>query len=185
MRIYYIYKIEIVKYLYNEKPNWVNGDFVKVGMPRKENIPYYTERILSKLPDDKVYMICLAANGQMDGKYISSKTGQICDTKEELKKLLYEEIRGKKIHYMWFDNNIAANNCKLAMRRPLLRFSLLKLQSNQSLTKIHYQYIPNIKWENVKSDYDILSACNCPENKIKEYLEYVNTAIQEADRKKP
>ena len=183
------YEKEIVKYLYNEKPNWVNGDFVKVGMPRKENIPYYTERILSKLPDDKVYMIVNATDGTNKVQphfFFSSKVGQICDTKEELKKLLYER-GGAVAHYMYFDNYKSAENCKNAMQRPLLRFPLSRTQSDQNLTAKHFNYIPDIDWSNdqTKTDEGILKLCGCPSDQCIKYVNYCNNVIKEADRKKP
>ena len=82
---------------------------------------------------------------------------------------------------MYFNSIKAAENCKLALKRPLLRFSLIKTQTNQSLTIWNYKYIPNINWTNIESDYDILKACKCPENKIDEYIKYTTNIINKRD----
>lgn len=182
------YEKEIVKYLYNEKPNWVCGQNGGMANGRddrnpKKHLSTYVNKILRKLPDDKVYLTCLCAYSAGRAIFFSSRTGQICNTKRELEKLLYER-GGAAAHYMWFNNIQSAENCKAAMQRPLIRFPLLRTQSNQSLSKIHFQYIPDIKWENIESDYDILKACGCPDDKCKEYVEYCNKIIQEVDKKR-
>ena len=182
------YEKEIVKYLYNEKPNWVNG-CPPGSRPPKKDIPGYVNKILSKLPDDKVYMIVNATDGTNKVQphfFFSSKVGQICDTKEELKKLLYER-GGAVAHYMYFDNYKSAENCKNAMQRPLLRFPLSRTQSDQHLTAKHFNYIPDIDWSNdqTKTDEGILKLCGCPSDQCIKYVNYCNNVIKEADRKKP
>lgn len=182
------YEKEIVKYLYNEHPNLVNGDFRINGKSVKgnpEGINKYVNKVLSKLPDNKAYLICNAANGNLSGnwahKYFSSRVGQIFDNKEDLREFLINR-GGVRNHYLYFNSYNAAKNCKSAMERPLLRFSLTRTQTNQHLSIYHYKYIPNIDWSNIKSDYDILKACNCPENKIKEYIQYVTDIINTKDK---
>ena len=165
------YEKEIVKYLYNEKPNIVDGD--SHGDVKKHLDNYINKRILNKLPDNKFYLIVNATGVQGKANYISSKVGQIFDNKDNLKKWLYDR-GGKKCHILYFDTNKSLINCKKSLYKPLLRFPLFKKQSNQSIAIYNYKYIPNIDWSNIESDYDILKACKCPENKIDEYLNYVN-----------
>ena len=177
---------EIVKYLYNEKPNLVNGDFRINGKSVKGNIEginKYVNKVLSKLPDDKVYLIVSAADGSMQAKYFSPKIGQIFDNKDELKDFLIKR-GGIRNHYLFFNSVQEAKNCKSAMERPLLRFPLVRTQNNQALSIYHYQYIPNIDWSNIKSDYDILKACKCPNEKINEYLEYTENIINKKDKER-
>ena len=179
------YEKEIVKYLYNEKPNIIKGDFVINGKSPKLNILEYTNAILKKLPDNKVYLSVNAANGSLNATFISSKVGQILDGKDELKEYLIK--RGGVIcHYMWFDDIKSAENCKKSMMRPLLRFPLIKTQSDQHLNiSKDYKYIPNINWEDnrVKTDEGILELCKCPKDKCKEYVKYCENIINNIDKK--
>ena len=187
------YEKEIVKYLYNEKPNIVQGGVLHDerghGITPKKHLDKYINWVLNHLPDDKVYLIVQAAaavpqagKGRFDHNYISNKVGQILNNKNELSE--YLKKRGGVIcHYMYFNTIEEAENCKFAMQRPLLRFPLLRLHTDRHLNPgKHYKYIPDIDWSNIKSDYDILKACKCPENKIDEYLNYVNNIIRKSDK---
>ena len=179
------YEKEIVKYLYNEKPNIVDGKQVVNGVSPKKQLNNYVEKMLNKLPDDKVYLIVNAADGQLSHKYFSSKVGQIFNNKDELKKGLINR-GGKLSHYMYFDNEESVKNCKNAMERPLLRFPLMRIQNNQSLSILHYHYIPNINWEDnrVKTDEGILELCGCPKDKCKEYADYCKEQIEKFDEER-
>lgn len=184
------YEKEFIKYIYNENSNIIDGAGFSVNGKTespKNFLDIYVNKILSKLPDNKAYLVCNATDGTPHGgwshKYFSSKVGQIFDNKEDLKKFLYER-NGKLTHYMWFNNKKCAENAKAAMQRPLLRFPLVKKQDNQRLVKSQYHYIPNIDWSNIKSDYDILKTCKCPNNKIEEYIEYVTNIINKFDEER-
>lgn len=176
------YEKEIVKYLYNKKPNIVDGKQVVNGVSPKKNLDGYINKMLSKLPDNKAYLVVAASDGSMQAKYFSSKIGQIFNNKEDFKDFLYER-GGKLTHYMWFDNKQCAENAKSAMLRPVLRFPLVRIQDNQSLSVLHYRYIPDIDWEDdrVKTDEGLLEVCGCPKDKCKEYADYCRKVIEEKD----
>ena len=188
------YEKEIVKYLYNEHPNLVPYiDLRTVGKPKsvkndKELLKKYVDITLSKLPDNKAYLICNATDGNPAGnwthKYFSSRVGQIFDNKEDLREFLINR-GGVRNHYLYFNSYNAARNCKSAMERPLLRFPLVRTQNNQALSIYHYQYIPNINWEDnrVKTDEGLLEVCGCPKDKCKKYADYCRKVIEEKDRK--
>ena len=187
------YEKEIVKYLYNEKPNLVNGDFRINGKSVKGNIEginKYVNKVLSKLPDDKVYLICNATDGTPSGKwthkFFSSRVGQIFDNKDELKDFLIKK-QGTSLHYMYGNSKKSVENMKLAMERQLLRFPLMRTQSDQHLTPSKdYKYIPNIDWSNdkVKTDEGILEFCGCPKDKCKEYADYCREQIESFDEER-
>lgn len=179
------YEKEIFKYVYNDKPNIIEGTHGLNGKSIKKDIIGYINKIFTKLPDNKAYLIVNAANGEMDARYFSSLVGQIFDNKEDLKNYILNR-GGVAIHYMWFDSILAAENVKDAMNRTLLRFSLMKLQSDQHLTPSkHYKYIPNINWEDphVTTDEGLLEVCGCPKDKAKEYAEYCRKKMEEFDNR--
>ncbi len=180
------YEKEIIKYLYNEKPNIIEGTHGLNGKSIKADLLGFINKLFSKLPDDKVYLIVSAADGSMQAKYFSPKIGQIFDNKEDLKQWIIQS-KGVALHYMWFNNLNSCQNCKEAMQRPLLRFSLMRTQSDQHLTPSkHYKYIPNIDWENdkVKTDEGILELCGCPKDKCKEYADYCKEQIESFDEER-
>lgn len=188
------YEKEIVKYLYNEKPNIVQGGVLHDerghGITPKKHLDKYINWVLNHLPDDKVYLIVQAAaavpqagKGRFDHNYISNKVGQILNNKNELSE--YLKKRGGVIcHYMYFNTIEEAENCKSAMQRPLLRFPLLRLHTDRHLNPgKHYKYIPNINWKDdkVKTDEGILELCGCPKDKCKEYADYCKEQIEKFD----
>lgn len=182
------YEKEIVKYLYNEKPNYQNGAVIHDkrghGISPKLHLEQYVNFILTKLPDDKVYMVVNCTGVPGKGIWINKNIGQIFDNKEELSKCLYD-FKGKQYHYMYFDSIESAKNCKSAMKRPLLRFTLVRSQKNQSLRGAQYKYIPDIDWsdERVKTDEGLLEICGCTKDKAKEYANYCNKIIEQVDKK--
>ena len=180
--VYNNYEKNIIKYLYNETPNIVGGMGQGAGtLHPKQELDLYIKTILKKLPDNKVYMPVNSANGGMNCTFISNKVGIIFNNKSELKNWLI--LRGGKVcHYMYFDNIESAENCKNAMKRPLLRFTL-KQQTDQALPIYLYKYIPNINWEDdrVRTDEGLLEVCGCPKDKCKEYSDYCKKIIEDVD----
>ena len=88
---------------------------------------------------------------------------------------------------MFFDTVKEAENCKIAMKNPLLRLTCYRTQHYQRmLANRVYRYIPAIDWSNdkVKTDEGLLEMCGCPKDKCKEYAEYCKKIINEVDRKK-
>lgn len=178
-----IYEKEIIKYLYTDNPNFF------IYSPRdKNNLKFWIDKYLSKLPDDKLFMLTNSSNGSNKGPwnpcFISSKLGQILNNKKELEEELYKR-KGAACTIMVFNNYISAENCKQSLNRSLLRFTLLKTQNDQHLNKIHYQYIPDIDWSNpkTKTDEGLLELCGCPKDKAKEYAEYCKKIIEKVDKK--
>ena len=87
---------------------------------------------------------------------------------------------------MYFNTIEEAENCKAAMQRPLLRFSLYITQTDQHINPgKHYKYIPNINWKDdkVKTDEGILELCGCLKEKAKEYSEYCKNIINKINEK--
>ena len=177
------YEKEIVKYLYNEHPNIIEGTHGLNGKSIKKDLVGFANKLISKLPDNKAYLIVSGADGSMKAKYFSSKIGQIFDNKEDLKEWILQS-GGVKLHYMYGNNIKYIENMKIAMKHALLRLPLLRLQNNQSISLNLYKYIPDINWEDdrVKTDEGLLEVCGCPKDKCKEYADYCKKIIEEKDR---
>lgn len=138
------------------------------------------------VPNNKVYLLVNAANGGMNGTFMSSKAGLIFTNKNDLINLLVERQTTTFSNVLLFNTIKEAENCKIALTHPLLRFTCYRTQEDQMMTiKKCYKYIPNINWEDdrVKTDEGLLEVCGCPKDKAKEYAEYCKKVIEEVDKK--
>lgn len=122
-------------------------------------------------------------NGGMNATFMSSKVGQIFDNYDDIEKLFRE--RKTEYNVIMFNSVKEAENCKIALQNPLLRFTCYKTQNDQHMSANRvYKYIPNIDWSNpkVKTDEGLLEVCGCPEDKAKEYAEYCKEIIEKVDK---
>ena len=152
--------------------NYVNDDRKKVA---NKTLPKYK---------DKYLLSVNIANGGMNGHYMSSDAGKIFYN--DIEKVLNDWINRNvnAIKYIVFNSKLAAENCRDAMKRPLLRFALYRTQDDQNMNNKCYKYIADINWENkkVKTDEGILELCGCSKDKCKEYAEYCKSIINELDK---
>ena len=131
-----------------------------------------------------VFLTSNSANGGMNGTWFSSSVGKVFDNINDLNRN-FKERRGAACVVMLFNTIKEAENCRDAMKRPLLRFALYRSQDDQNLRRKVYKYIPNIDWsdDRVKTDEGLLQVCGCPADKAKEYAEYCKKIIEEVDKK--
>jgi len=172
--------------------------FIKY-LDAKDNINYYVfshkilnkengiEKWFNKFNDNNAFLLTNITNGSRQGpwnpNFISNNTGMIYNTK-------FDAIDGiKQYHkaciFMKFNSIKSAKNCRNALLRPLLRFTLLRTQTTFNILEYCYKYIPNIDWsdDRVKTDEGLLEVCGCPKNKCKEYADYCKKIIEEVDKK--
>ena len=125
------------------------------------------------------------SNGGMNGKVFSSKNGQIFNSYEELENFFIERNISSGYNVILFNSAKSAENCKIALQNPLLRFTIYRSQDDQNMHRRVYKYIPNIDWsdDRVKTDEGLLQMCGCPADKAKEYAEYCKKIIEEVDKK--
>ena len=195
------YENEIVKYLSeNGQINCVAGgghDHVtrqslnKLGIFDNDEIVKLIEQNIkdncSKIPENNIYLLVNSVNGGMNGTFMSSKAGIIFTNKQDLIDTLVERKTTTFSNFLLFKTIKAAENCKIALKNPLLRFTCYRLQNDQMMTlKRVYKYVPDINWEDtrVKTDEGILEVCGCPKDKCKEYADYCKKIIEEVDNKK-
>ena len=152
------------------------------------------ERILNKILKQKrfinrniknhVFLFTNAANGRMNGQYLTSKTGIISKDKNELINNLMNR-NGKVTTILTFKSIKDAENCKIALQNPVMRLACYKNQVDQNMKGRVYKYIPDINWEDdkVKTDEGLLEVCGCPKDKAKEYAIYCKKVIEKVDNK--
>ena len=125
-------------------------------------------------------------NGAINGSALSSKNGQIFNNYDDFVKLFVDRPIGTGYNILMFKSKTEAENCKIALQNPLLRFTLYRTQyGNRMLANRVYRYIPAIDWsdDKVKNDEGLLEMCGCPKDKTKEYAEYCKKIIDEVDNK--
>ena len=187
------YELEFIKYLEaNGKQYIKHGPFhlkrkYQKGNDIEEKVYNETKRNAEKtIPKNKIYLICNSVYGQFYAKFFSSKVGNIIDNFEDLVKYFASTDVGNAYNIMFFDTVKEAENCKIAMKNPLLRLTCYRTQhGNRMLANRVYRYIPAIDWsdERVKTDEGLLEMCGCPKDKCKEYADYCKKIINEVDRK--
>lgn len=129
------------------------------------------------------YLITNLDNGAMNGQYMTSKTGQIFNSYNDLLNFFRNVKPGYRI--LILKSNKEAEHCKITLQNSLFRFILYKTQIDQHIyDKKTYKYIPGINWEDERclTDAGLLEMCGCPKDKAKEYAEYVKNYVEERDK---
>ena len=196
------YENEIIKYLENQGSQDILGDCGRLnswkgqiqGLTNNEKQEKILELVKASLKKVKKYydkypnsygLLVNRANGGCNGTALSSKNGQILKNYNEFINYFCKNLLGIGYCSLMFKSKIEAENCKEALKRPLLRFTLYRLQDDQNMTPRVYKYIPNIDWsdDRVKTDEGLLEVCGCPKDKCKEYADYCRKVIEEVDNR--
>lgn len=176
------YENEILKFIKTDNINY--NPFRPEGKNKRENLSSFIDKyIKSRFNEDKIFLLSNLANGGMNATFFSNRVGQIISSTDKLKQTLINR-KGAATTIMTFDSIKEAENCKVALQNPLLRFGLYRLQDDQSMTKRVYKHIPDINWadERVKTDEGLLEVCGCPKDKCKEYADYCKKIIEQVDK---
>ena len=173
------YEQTILKYLDN-KGN-VNYHLVGAAGKKGRQEDFIKGQYKKKFnPDDVLLITNFSYSGET--KFMSSKTGQIFRAKDA-EKCDYA-MKGYRSVILKFKTFEEAENCKIALNNPALRFGLSKLKDCQDISKRMRRYIPNIDWSDnrVRTDEGLFEVCGCPKDKCKEYAEYCKKIIDEVDK---
>ena len=195
------YEEEIIKYLENQGQQLIKcaggHDHCTKRSLNKEGI--FDENQIKKLINEtiikhsqhlyqynsKTFLMVNIANGGMNGSFISSKNGLIFNHINDLINLFIERSNSTGYTIVILNSKQSAENCKIALQNPLLRFTCYKTQIDQNMTinKV-YKYVPAINWEDERclTDEGLLEMCGCPKDKAKEYAEYVKNYVEERDK---
>ena len=195
------YEKNIIKYLDNNgviDGCWAGGHdhFTLKSLKRKgitdENeawkiIDNEIEKSCKNIKQNKVSLMLTETSFGANGKFIQGDAGEIFNNKNEV--VEYMKKHGRKSSagfiFMMFDTKHEAENCKIALQNPILRFTLYRTQHGRHIgLKHNYKYVPNIDWsnDNVKTDEGLLEICGCPKDKCKEYADYCKHIINELDK---
>lgn len=139
------------------------------------------KRQLEQLPTNVVCFPVSRANGAMNARWFSKKFDAVgMQTKAEA--IEYNNSINPGAKWIFYFSSIEeAQNCRDAMHRSLLRYTLYKLQDDQNMTGRVYKYFPNIDWHDVLTDADILVKCGLSKENAKIAEQLINKRMQEID----
>lgn len=194
-----VYEKEIISYLEKQGPQeivWAGGNSKRKSELQNISVENHKDFLNKKIIDScknlkrqlntyKSGLIVNQSNGGMNGKAFSSKNGQIFNSYKEFENFFIERNTSNGYNVILFNSTKSAENCKIALQNPLLRFTIYRLQDDQQMFIRVYKYIPAINWEDdrVKTDEGLLQLCGCPADKAKEYAEYCKKIIEEVVKK--
>lgn len=182
------YETLFISKLYNKNPNY--NAYRPIGKDKDVNGKLFFDNYCNKhkFNNNDIFVISCLANGAGMGKgiFISSKDTQlIFNNLIDLKTYFIQHNNFGKV-ISKFKNIVSATNYLNALKRPLLRFTLCKMQDDQSMTKRCYQYIPDIDWSDNKTltDDGILELCGFSNNDAIEFSTYCKEYIEKLDNQK-
>ena len=194
------YEMEFMQYLKNKGTQeiiWTGGNRKRKSELQKIAVENHKDFLKKKIIDNcknlkkqlniyKSGLIVNNSNGGMNGKAFSSKNGYIFNSYEDFENFFIERNISNGYNVILFNSTKSAENCKIALQNPLLRFTFYRLQDDQNMLRRVYKYIPAINWEDprVKTDEGLLEVCGCPKDKCKEYADYCKKVIKEVDNKR-
>ena len=168
--------------LFNENPNY--NSYRPLGIDKNENAKIFNDQYFVRFNSNSILTISCIANGSKIGQgcFLSSTDTQYIFSVSELKDYLLEHNNFCKVISEFSTKNEAENYVN-AIQRPLLRFGLAKMQDDQNMTSRCYQYIPNIDWNDAKTQTDegILEMVGFTKEKAKEYAKYVKDYMDKVD----
>lgn len=176
------YENQFMCKLYNSKPNY--NAYRPLGIDKNESAVQFNNNYFNRFSNNSVLTISCIANGSKVGQgyFLSSTDKKYIFTKDELKSYLLEHNNFCKVISEFSSENSAKNYID-ALQRPLMRFGLVKMQDDQSMTARCYQYIPNIDWNDSKTQTDegILEMLGFNEEQAKEFAKYVKDYMDKVD----
>lgn len=123
------------------------------------------------------------ANGAKSGKWFSSIIENLgVFTKTDLDD--WNNSHDSQYACVSSDNKNELENIEIAMKNPLLRFGLYKVQDDQNMKIRCYEYIPDIDWSDSKTQTDegILEMVGCSKENAKEFAKYVKDYMNKVDK---
>lgn len=171
------FEMKFMKRLYNEKPNYNSYKPNPV-----DKTPQFNNKFCSRFTTNDKYFVCSnLANGAMDGRFFPKKAASVIVT--DILKYLNQNDYARKV-ISSFNIKIEASNYVNALKRSLMRFGLIKMQTDQGMTTRCYQYIPDIDWSDSKTltDEGILEMVGCSKKEAKEFAKYAKDYVEKFDK---
>lgn len=173
------FEMKFMESLYNEKPNY---NPYRVCRSIDKTVKF-NEHFCSRFTIKDKYFVCSNLdNGAMNGRFFPKKETSVIVT--DILKYLNQENDFASKAISSYNTKIEAINYVNALKRPLMRFGLIKMQDNRHMTARCYQYIPNIDWSDSKTQTDegILEMVGFSKKEAKEFAKYVKDFVEKFDK---
>lgn len=162
----------------NQFMNKIKSDYAKTHW----HFMGYDKTKYNSILDDYSFSVN-RENGAMNGNFFSNVLiNEPVKNKNTMVKFLknYNVVRKAVFSSNNKDEMI---NLKNAMKRALLRFGLIHMQEDQNMALKVFEYIPNIDWNDVKTQTDegILEMVGFSKEKAEEYAKYVKDYMDKVD----
>ena len=173
------FEMKFMERLYNEKPNYNPYRPCRQDDKTVKFNAHFCSRFSIK---DKYFVCSNLANGAIDGRFFPKKETSVIVT-DILKYLNQENDYACKV-ICSYNTKIAATNYVNTLKRPLMRFGLIKMQTDQNMTARCYKYIPDIDWSDSKTQTDegILEMVGFSKKEAKEFAKYVKDFVEKFDK---
>ena len=144
---------------------------VKIPVDSKTDDEY--KKISKNTNDDKWYLNINRANGALGAQWISPVLAkEDINTRDEELEFCKVHIKTKNI--IECPTKAYGKNLKSLMIDGLvLRYSLWLTQTNQSMKKPVFRYVPDVNYDEIHNDSELLSVCGFSEDEIKTVLDYL------------
>ena len=142
--------------------------------PDKKSEDAKINNTIKKMDPSKFYLNTNRANGAFGAKLISGKLEGIgVLTKDEEGEFIKSHV-GEKNLIQCPSKEYGENLEYLMTKGRVLRYSLWLMQTNQHIYQSQYKYIPDVKYENIHSDEELLKVCGFSDDEIKNEMIYLN-----------
>ena len=122
---------------------------------------------------DKWYLNVSRANGAFGAQWFSPVLAKE-DVKTRDEEIKFCEIHNKTKNIIECPTKEYGENLKSLMINGLvLRYSLWLTQTNQAMKKPVFRYVPDVKYDDIHNDSELLSACGFSEDEIKVVMTYL------------
>ena len=131
--------------------------------------------IYNKLSEYKYFINISYANHGMTGEWIAQKSLKDIGVKnlnDEIKFIL--DCNTSKF-VMCLKSKNAAENLYNLLHTNLMRFCLWMCQDDRNMKQKVYKLFPDVDYENICNESDLLRAVKCDESKIDEILDYITS----------
>ena len=165
---------------------------LKVTIPVDSKTEDEYKKSVKNTKDDKWYLNINRANGSFGAKWISPILAKE-DIKTRDEELEFCKIHNKTKNILECPTKEYGENLKsLMMDGLVLRYSLWLTQTNQAMKKPVFRYVPDINYDEIHNDSELLSACGFSEDEIKTVLDYLkdfkfdrnrNDAVRDYEKK--
>ena len=134
------------------------------------------KKVKRNTKDDKWYLNVSRANGAFGALSAQWFSGVLAkeDVKTRDEEIKFCEIHNKTKNIIECPTKEYGENLKSLMINGLvLRYSLWLTQTNQHILPGQFKYVPDVKYDDIHNDSELLSACGFSEDEIKVVMKYL------------